>query len=252
MTKRIIEKCDALRLRAVSDNVESVMEMAARCNWSSAKTIGHLPDLELERRHQNRIAKCHKESKLRDKPTIDQFDFDHHVSRRKQRNRISDLLTLTFVGEKKDVILIGNPGVGKTFLGKCVAYAATQAGIKTLFTTAADMINHLNAAEANNMLLQKLRYYQAPTLLLIDEIGYLPLGADGSNLFFQVISTRHEKKSTMITTNRVFADWGMVFDNSVIATAIADRLVANSEPIILEGESYRKKLNGRSRKKSEK
>jgi len=241
MTKRITEKCNALNLKAVSENFVAVMEKASADNWPPAKIMEHFFDLELERRRERRVAKCYKESKLTEKPTIDQFDFDHHGSRKKQKNRILDLLTLTFVEEKKDVILIGNPGVGKSFLGKCVAYAATQAGIKTLFTTAADMINHLNAAEANSMLLQKLRCYQAPALLLIDEIGYLPLGGDGSNLFFQVISARHEKKSTMITTNRVFADWGEVFDNNVIATAIADRLVANSEPIILEGESYRKK-----------
>jgi len=241
MTKRITEKCNAPNLKAVSENFVAVMEKASADNWPPAKIMEHFFDLELERRRERRVAKCYKESKLTEKPTIDQFDFDHHGSRKKQKNRILDLLTLTFVEEKKDVILIGNPGVGKSFLGKCVAYAATQAGIKTLFTTAADMINHLNAAEANSMLLQKLRCYQAPALLLIDEIGYLPLGGDGSNLFFQVISARHEKKSTMITTNRVFADWGEVFDNNVIATAIADRLVANSEPIILEGESYRKK-----------
>ena len=248
MTKRIIEKSDALRLKAFGENYEAVMERASAENWPPAKIMEHFFDLELERRRELRVEKCYKESKLTEKPTVDQFDFDHHASRKKQRNRILDLLTLSFVEENTDVILIGNPGVGKSFIGKCVAYAATQAGIKTLFTTAADMINHLNAAEANHMLLQKLRFYQAPALLLVDEIGYLPLGDNGSNLFFQVITARHGKKSTMITTNRVFADWGEVFDNSVVATAIADRLVANSVPIILEGESYRKRLSSKNRK----
>jgi DNA replication protein DnaC len=104
-----------------------------------------------------------------------------------------------------------------------------------------DMINHLVAADADHSLLKKLNYYRSAELLLIDELGYLPLGTQGSNLFFQVISERHEKKSTMITTNLPFADWGNIFDSTTVATAIADRLVYNSEVLILEGASYRKK-----------
>ena len=126
-------------------------------------------------------------------------------------------------------------------MAKSIAYAATQAGIKTLFTTAMDMINHLISAEADRSLLKKLNHYQSHILLVVDEIGYLSLGEAGSNLFFQVISQRHEKRSTIITTNRPFADWGQIFDSTIVATAIADRLVYHSEILILEGSSYRKK-----------
>jgi DNA replication protein DnaC len=152
-------------------------------------------------------------------------------------------MDLDFVKQRKDIILIGNPGVGKSYLAKCLAYAATQASIKTLFTSAMDMLNHLIAAEADHSLLKKLQYYQSPDLLVCDEIGYLPLGRQGSNLFFQVISQRHEKKSTIITTNLPFAEWGNIFDPAIsgTATAIADRLVYNSEILILEGKSYRKR-----------
>jgi len=104
-----------------------------------------------------------------------------------------------------------------------------------------DMLNHLIAAEADHSLLKKLQHYQAPDLLICDEIGYLSLGRQGSNLFFQVISARHEMKSTIITTNLPFAEWGNIFDGTTVATAIADRLVYNSEILILEGQSYRKK-----------
>ena len=150
-------------------------------------------------------------------------------------------MDLEFIRQKKDIILIGNPGVGKSFLAKCIAYAATQASVKVLFTTAMDMINQLIAAEADHSLLKKLQYYKSPVLLVVDEIGYLPLGTQGSNLFFQVISARHENCSTIITTNLSFAEWGKIFDSTTVATAIADRLVYNSEILIMEGKSYRKR-----------
>jgi DNA replication protein DnaC len=150
-------------------------------------------------------------------------------------------MDMEFVHQKKDIIMIGNPGVGKSHLAKCIAYSATQAGIKTLFTTAMDMINNLIAAEADHSLLKKLHYYQSQDILVCDEIGYLPLGKQGSNLFFQVISSRHKKKSTVITTNLPFAQWSNIFDGQTAATAIADRLVYNSEILILEGQSYRKR-----------
>ena len=241
MIDSIKEKCKALKLKAFAENLEQTITLAEHKNWTSLQTIDHLFDLELEQRRKNKIQRCFNQSKLYEKPTIDQFDFNFHSSRRKQKNRILNLMDLEFIRQQKDVILIGNPGVGKSYLAKCMAYAATQAGIKTLFTTAMDMINHLIAAEADHSLLKKLHYFQTQELLAVDEIGYLSLGSQGSNLFFQVISARHEKKATIITTNRPFAQWGEIFDNTTVATAIADRLVYNSEVFILEGPSYRKR-----------
>ena len=150
-------------------------------------------------------------------------------------------MDMSFISPKKDVLFIGNTGVGKSFLAKSIAFAATQHGVKTLFTSAMDMINLLTAADVDRSLFKKLRDYQAPDLLVIDEVGYLPLGTQGSNLFFQVISARHQKKSTVITSNLIFAEWGNIFDNTTVATAIADRLVHNSEVIVMEGPSYRTK-----------
>jgi DNA replication protein DnaC len=242
MIEKVIEKCKALRLKVSAENLVQVIDLATQKNWSPLETIDHLFELELESRHQNKIALRFKQSKLLEKPTIDQFDFDHHGSRKKQKGKILNLMTLEFIGQNKDIILIGNPGVGKSFVAKSIAYAATQAGIKTLFTTATDMINHLIAAEADHSLLKKLHYYQCQDLLVCDEIGYLPLGQQGSNLFFQVISQRHQHKATIITTNLPFADWGKIFDSTTVATAIADRLVYNSQILILEGSSYRKRM----------
>ncbi len=241
MINLVIKQCKELRLKTSSESMEQVIELAAEKNWSPLETISHLFDLELETRENNRITLRFKQSKLLEKPTIDQFDFNHHSSRKRQKTKLLNLITLEFIRQKKDIILIGNPGVGKSFLAKCIACEATQASIKVLFTTAMDMINHLIAAEADHSLLKKLRYYQSQDLLVVDEIGYLPLGEQGSNLFFQVISQRHDIKSTLITTNLPFANWGKIFDSTTVATAIADRLVYNSEVLILEGSSYRKR-----------
>jgi DNA replication protein DnaC len=237
----VIEKCKALRLKAIGEHLEQTTVLAEHRNWTPLQTIDHLFELELQLRKKNKIERCFKQSKLYEKTTIDQFDFAFHGSRKNQKSRIVNLMDLEFIKHRKDIILIGNPGVGKSLLAKCMAYAATQAGLKVLFTTAMDMINHLIAAEADHSLLKKLQYYQSQELLVIDEIGYLSLGTQGSNLFFQVISARHERKSTVITTNRPFAQWGEIFDSTTVATAIADRLVYNSEILILEGPSYRKR-----------
>lgn len=235
------EKLIRLRLKTMALQLDLVMEQAAQKNLNLAATLNRLADYELEARRQTAIALRYSQSQLGDKPTIDQFDFHHHKSRLDQKTLILNLFSLGFIANHQDVILIGNPGTGKSFLAKALVYAACNANIRCLFTNTMDMINHLIAAEADRSLLKKLHYYQSPDLLVCDELGYLALGPQGSHLFFQVISQRHQVKSTLLTTNLPFADWGKVFDSTPVATAIADRLVHNSEVLILGGQSYRRK-----------
>lgn len=240
-TERLKDKLKTLRLSGMLHHLDATLEQATTKNLDVIAAFNLLADIEIEQRWQRSILQRWRNSGLKEKLTIDQFDFDHHRSRNDQKNRILKLLHLDFVSAHSDVIFIGNPATGKTFLAKCMAYAACNANIKVLVTTAMDMINRLIAAEADHSLLKQLNHYYTPDLLVCDELGYLSLGQQGSHLFFQVISGRHQQKSTVITTNLPFAEWGKVFDSTTVATAIADRLVHDSEVVILEGTSYRRK-----------
>ena len=208
---------------------------------SVAATLEWLADMELEARHGRAIARRLKSSRMQSQSTIDAFHFHHHKSRMQAKNRILRLLDLTFLQQGTNLVLIGNPGVGKTFLAKIFGWKACQANKRVLFTTAMDMLNQLSASQVDHSLVRKLRTYTEPTLLICDELGYLALDQQTSNLFYQVISTRHsQKRSTIITTNTPFSDWGNILFNTTIATAIADRLVENSEIFLLGGDSLRK------------
>ena len=185
---KLTDKLTTLRLKGMAQQLDTVMERATQAKLDPLTILHRLADLELEQRWHSAIVQRWRQSALREKRTIDQFDFDHHASRKEQKTRILELLNLDFVAAHRDVIFIGNPGTGKTFLATCLAYAACNANIKVLFTTAMDMINQLIAAEADHSLLKKLHYYHAPDVLVCDELGYLSLGQQGSHLFCQVIS----------------------------------------------------------------
>ncbi len=156
MMDEIIAKLKALGLKTCAAGLAAMIETAVQKNLSFTDTLERLLDLELEQRRLTRIATRFKQSKLDETITIDRFDFNFHVSRKNQKTKILNLMGLSFIKEKKDIILIGNPGVGKSFLAKAIAYAATQAGIKTLFSSTMDMVNHLIAAEVDRSLLKKL------------------------------------------------------------------------------------------------
>jgi len=238
--KRIEEKLCTLRLRAMAQDLSFAIEQEKKNNKGIGWILEYLLDKEIEAKRQRAIINRFRQSHLYEKLTIDQFDFKFHPSRKKNRSKILGLMELEFVDQHKDIMFIGNPGTGKSLLSKIICYKCCLANVRVHFTSAMDMINHLIAAEADHSLHKKLYYYQAPAVLCIDELGYLPLNQQGSNLFFQVLSARHGRKSTMITTNLPFSDWGRIFDSSSVAVAIADRLVQNSALIVMEGPSYRR------------
>ena len=169
--------------------------------------------------------------------TLDEFDFDFQPSINKKE--ILDLATLRFIEEKKNILFMGSPGVGKTHLATALGIEAAKKRNSVYFISCNDLITNLSNAFKENRLESKIKFYCKYKLLIIDEIGYLPITKDEANMFFQLIAKRYENKSTIITTNQQFSKWGEVFGDTIIASAIIDRLVHHSIIINIKGKSYR-------------
>ncbi len=234
-------KLEQLGLTTVVRELDHLLAGAAARNLSHAATIEWLADVELEGRRARSIERRFRLSRLQTKIGIESFHFEHHKSRMQLKSKILRLLDLDFIAQGANVVIIGNPGTGKTFLAKILGWKACQANCRVLFTTAMNMLNQLAASQVDHSLVRRLKTYTTPSLLICDELGYLSLDQQTSNLFYQVISTRHaEHRSTVITTNSPFSEWGNILFNTTIATAIADRLVENSHIFLLGGPSIRK------------
>ena len=167
------QKLQQLNLKAMTRNLETTIAEAAARNLSVSATLEWLADMELEARQHRAIDRRFKCARLQLQPSIDAFHFHHHKSRVQAKNRILRLLDLTFLRQGTNIVLIGNPGVGKTFLAKIIGWKACQANQRVLFTTAMDMLNQLMASQVDHSLVRKLRLYTEPTLLLVDELVLL-------------------------------------------------------------------------------
>lgn len=172
--------------------------------------------------------------------TIDQFDWSW--PKKINRMNVQNLFRLSFMADKTNVILLGGTGLGKSHIATSLGYTACCKGLNVLFITAIDAINGLIAASTSGRLGQELKKYRNPDLLILDELGYLPLDKSGADLLFQVISHRYEKGSTIITTNRAFKQWPEIFNNdSILTSALLDRVLHHANTVCIEGKSYRMK-----------
>jgi DNA replication protein DnaC len=235
--QRLREHLAYLGLTAAAEHLSGTLDQALADHHSPTQVLEHLLDLEVAATKARRLRGRLRFAHFPVHKTLADFDFDFQPEL--DRALVAELSTLRFVEQRRNVLLLGPPGVGKTHLAIGLGIAATEVGYRTYFTSAADMVQALQAAHLEGSVTYKLRTYLSPSVLVIDELGYLPLDQASANWIFQVVSRRADRGSILLTSNRGFADWGQVFADPVVAAAIVDRLLGNASVLNIRGRSYR-------------
>jgi DNA replication protein DnaC len=229
-----------LKLNHIAEHYREVLDDAARKNSPMLDVLIQLVSCQLAARRDSALARRVRAAHLPTMKTLAEYDFT--FPKRIAKQKILRLFDLQFIDTFGCAVLIGATGLGKTHLLTALGYVACEKGNSVRFTRAIDMINVLTTAHHNGTLERKLKEYVRPQLLLLDELGYLPIDKRGADLMFQVVASRYETGSIVISTNRVFKEWGQIFDvDNTLATAMIDRLMHHGEAILIQGDSYRTK-----------
>ncbi len=238
--EKINDQLKYLKLRFIHENYELLAAKAAQDHWPHIDYLDSLIQGEAQRRMDMSIQRRVSLARFPQIKTLDQFRWNW--PKKINEMQIKNLFRLQFIKEKGNVIFLGGVGTGKTHLAISLGYKACLKTHSVLFTTAVDIINNLSAAQSMGRLKYELNKYIKPSLLICDEIGYLPIDKSGADLLFQVISQRYERGAMIITSNRAYKDWPKTFNNdSTLTSAILDRVLHHSETVIIEGKSYRMK-----------
>jgi len=229
-----------LKLADIAAQFEPLATEAAAKGWSHAEYLRRLLEGECRARQQRAIERRVQAARFPVIKTLDQFRWDW--PKKINELQVKNLFRLTWAEKKTNVILMGGVGLGKSHVATALGYEACQRGHPVLFTTAVDALNNLVAAQAAQRLKAELKRYLAPAVLVLDELGYLPLDKTGADLLFQIISQRYERGSLIITTNKAYKNWPEIFNHDAgITSAILDRVLHHAETVVIEGKSYRMK-----------
>lgn len=242
MTPILHEHLDALRLPFIKAHYAAQAKEAAKASRTHVDCLTRLIDGEFLQRQQHTVQRRVRAARFPVLKTLEGFRWDW--PKEINRLQVQNLFRLDFLDDHVNPIFVGNVGVGKTHLASALGYAACLEGHAVLFANAITVINDLSAAQQHGDLKRELKKYLRPRVLILDEIGYLPIDQHGANLLFQVISQRYERGSTILTTNKPFKHWPSIFNNdSTITCAVLDRLLHHAETVLIEGPSYRMKDN---------
>ena len=229
-----------LKLPEIAKSYREVLDEAARKGSSMLEVLATLIGIEQTARQQRALERRIREARLPKRKTLAEYDFN--FPKRIPKAAILRLFDCDFIQRHGCAVFIGPTGTGKSHLINALGYTACERGYSVRYTRVVEMINHLTTAQINGLLGKALKIYVRPSLLLLDELGYLPIDKRGADLLFQVVAARYESGSIVLTTNRPFREWGTLFDvDNNLATVLIDRLMHHGEAIVIQGPSYRMK-----------
>ena len=243
MSQQLERDLADLKLLEIAKRYREVLDEAARKNCSMLEVLSTLIGMEQTVRQQRALERRLRQARLPKQKTLAGYDFN--FPKRVPKAAIVRLFDCDFIPRHGCAVFIGPTGTGKSHLLTALGYTACERGYSVRYTRVVDMLNHLTTAQINGVLAHALKIYVRPQLLLLDELGYLPIDKRGADLLFQVVAARYETGSIVLTTNRAFREWGTLFDvDNTLATALIDRLMHHGEAIVIKGDSYRMRDKG--------
>ncbi|MGI6712458.1 MAG: IS21-like element helper ATPase IstB [Bacillota bacterium] len=248
MNSTLFKDLRNLKLSGIAKTLEVRNEQAIKEKLSYMEFLELLIEDELANRKDNSYKKRFQKAHFPFTKTLEEYDFNFQPTLNRQE--IYNLATCEFIRKKENVVFIGPPGTGKTHLSISIGIKALQQGYKVIFTTVSDMMSALFESKADNSYAQKLKYYLSSDLLILDELGFRKLNEHIVDQFYEIISKRYEKGSLIITSNKTFDEWGNIFWDSILASAILDRIVHHCHLVLIKGESFRMREQKKNLKKS--
>lgn len=236
---RLLSNLEELQLNRIKDNLDEHIGRINNKELDYIESLHELTNLEIQAREDRATHACVRVANFPYRKELKDFDFSFNPKINKEK--ILDFKHLRYIENKENILFLGVPGVGKTHLATSIGIEAAKNRKITYFINCHDLILQLKRAKLENRLETRLKFFSKYKVLIIDEVGYLPIDKEGANLLFQLINKRYENSSTIITTNKPFSEWGEVFGDSVLASAILDRLLHHSHVINIVGSSYRLK-----------